>query len=428
MNFKRGFLFFQTIGFLFSVSVVQAEFSLPNHMESHFRPQIPWDQFAVDPRLRSNVEFWVRIYTRYTSREGLLHDAKYVDHVYEVIDLDQHAGDGESYLKKAKAKWKDLLLSVHRKGKNIESLTPDERRVYDLFEDVNEPNKFLNAASRKRMRFQQGQKEHFIEGYRQSGRYIPLMEEIFRKAGLPVELTRLPFVESSFNIHARSKVGASGIWQFMRSTGRLYLKVNEAVDERNDPIRAAEAAATLLKTNYDSLGKWPLAVTAYNHGRKGMMRAVRVVGSEELEDVVDSYRGATFGFASSNFFTELLAAVEAEKNAEKYFGKVDRFKPFSFYEVRIPDYINIAELARFMKFDIEAIRELNPGLSEAVFSQRLLVPAGYILRLPYPDASSPSREGMTKAFMAGYAEIPSVYKLPTQAFQKYAKRGRKVSW
>jgi membrane-bound lytic murein transglycosylase D len=396
---------------------------LVSRPEQHLRPIIPFEQFAVDARLRSNMNFWVQIYSKYSSSEGLIHDAKYIDHVYQVVDLKQGEGTFSQKIKRAKEKWKTLLLSVHRKQNAPETMTEEESQVYRLFADVNEPNKYLNAAGRKRLRFQLGQKDNFLEGYRQSGRYLSLMEEIFKNAGLPIELTRLPFVESSFNVRARSKVGASGIWQFMRSTGRLFLKVGEAVDERNDPIRATEAAALLLKGNYESLGKWPLAVTAYNHGRKGMMRAVRMVGSEELEDVVDSYKGRTFGFASGNFFTEFLAAVEVEKNAEKYFGKVERAKPIPFVEVRIPDYINLGELARFMKLDMPALRDLNPAVSEAVYTGKLLIPAGYSLRLPY-DGSAP-KETIVKAFLAGYSEIPSTYKLPAQPFAKYAKRSKR---
>jgi membrane-bound lytic murein transglycosylase D len=391
--------------------------------EQHLRPVIPFDQFSVDSRLRSNMNFWVQIYGKYTSREGLIHDAKYIDHVYQVLDLSQGEESSSQRIRKAKERWKSILLSVHRKQHAPETLTREERQVYELFADVNEPHKFLNAAGRKRLRFQLGQRDRFLEGYRQSGRYLPFMEEVFKGAGLPVELTRLPFVESSFNVRARSKVGASGIWQFMRSTGRLFLKVGEAVDERNDPIRATEAAALLLKGNYESLGKWSLAVTAYNHGRKGMMRAVRMVGSEELEDVVDSYKGRTFGFASGNFFTELLAAIEVERNAERYFGKVERAKPVDFLEVRIPDYINIVELVRFMRLDMAVIRELNPALTEAVYSGKLLIPAGYSFRLPF-DGSVP-KESQVRSFLAGYSEIPNTYKLPAQPFTKYARRGKR---
>ena len=83
----------------------------------------------------------------------------------------------------------------------------------------------------------------------------------------------LPHVESSFNAAAYSKVGAAGLWQFMRSTGRRYMRVDDAVDERLDPYRSTEAAAQLLAYNYRVLGSWPLALTAYNHGAAGMRRA-----------------------------------------------------------------------------------------------------------------------------------------------------------
>lgn len=415
--------FTHSMGLLGSLAPAIADINSFNRVEPHLRPLLPSDPFSVDTRLRPQVNFWIQIYSRYTSRQGLIHDAKYIDHIYEEVNFDQIPGSPSEYLKAAKQKWKTLLLSVHRKQNTPELLTQDEKKIYELFRDVNEPNKFLNAAGRKRLRFQQGQKNYFIEGYRQSGLYLGFMEQIFRDAGLPVELTRLPFVESSFNLRARSKVGASGVWQFMRSTARNFLKVNDAVDERNDPIRATEAAAMLLKGNYESLGKWSLAVTAYNHGRKGMMRATRMVGSEELEDVVDTYKSATFGFASGNFFSEFLAALEVERNAEKYLGKIEKLKPMDFFEVRIPDYIQMSELIRFMKLDPVGIRELNPGLTEAVFAGQLLVPAGYFLRI-YLDPSF-SKETATRAFLAGYSEIPSSYKLPTQPFRKYARRAKR---
>ncbi|MGZ3709690.1 MAG: transglycosylase SLT domain-containing protein, partial [Bdellovibrionota bacterium] len=343
-------------------------------VERHAFTITPPLQFSVDERLKRNVNFWVGIYTQYYTYQGLVHDAKYIDHVYQIMDLRAIHGSTSHATRVAKNHWKDVLLSVHRKQKQPESFTAEEKQVFDLYADVNEPNKFLNAAHRKRLRFQLGQKDRFLDGLYQSGRFLPAMEEIFRKEGLPVELTRLPFVESSFNLRARSKVGASGIWQFMRSTAKLFIRTNDILDERNDPIRATEAAAKLLKLNFESLGSWPLAVTAYNHGRKGMMRAVRRVGSDELEDLVTGYHSRSFGFASSNFFTELLAAIECEKNAEKYFGNVRRATPVQFAEVRIPDYIDIGDLAQFLKLDLDALRELNPGLSEGVFRGKNLIP------------------------------------------------------
>ena len=280
--------------------------------------------FAVDQRLKKNVDFWVSIYTQYDSSRGLLHDAKYIDHVYEVMDLRTGGAKSSKLVREHKKKWKAVLLSLHRKQGTSQALTDDEKRIFDLFQDVNEPNKFLNAAHRKRLRFQLGQKENFLDGIYQSGRFLPAMEQIFKKEGMPVELTRLPFVESSFNVKARSKVGASGIWQFMRSTGRLFLTVNEALDERNDPLKATEAAAKLLKLNFESLRNWPLAVTAYNHGRKGMMRAVRRVGSEELEELVTEYHARTFGFASGNFFTEAWPPLKWKNTRKSTLGRSRR--------------------------------------------------------------------------------------------------------
>lgn len=387
-------------------------------------------KFSVDDRLRKNVDFWISINTQYYTYQGLIHDAKYIDHVYEVLDLRGAPNNGFRLIKAAKRKWRDVLLSLHRKQKHPETWTDDEKHVAQLFEDVAEPNKFLNAAHRKRLRFQLGQKDHFLDGLVQSGRYLPRMEEVFRKEGMPIELTRLPFVESSFNVRARSKVGASGIWQFMRSTGRLFIKVNDAVDERNDPIRATEAAAKLLKLNYDSLGSWPLAVTAYNHGRKGMMRAVRKVGSEELEEVVNEYHSRSFGFASSNFFTELLASIEIERNAEKYFGKVERAKPLEGVEVTIPDFVSLMDLCKFLKLSPDDLRELNPALSEAVLAGALLIPSGYVLRLPVDRTLS--GDAQARLFLAGYSQIPDLYKLRTQRRlsrtellrQRGTKRGR----
>lgn len=368
------------------------------------------DAFVPWGGLRVQVDFWISIYSKYSTREGVVHDSKYIDKIYEVLDDPKKA-------KAAKRKWREVLLSVHRKlskGKDAD-LSEDEKRVVELFKDVGEPDKFLDAAHRKRLRFQLGQKDRFVEGLKASGRYLSRMEDIFRREGLPVELTRLPFVESSFDLRARSKVGASGVWQFMRSTGKHFLRINDAVDERNDPILATEAAAKLLKLNYEALGNWPLAVTAYNHGRQGMMRAVRKVSSDDLNEVIRSYRSRTFGFASGNFFACLLAAIEIERNVDRYFGEVQRDPLMEFYEVALPHYVDLGRLAHFLRLEIDGLRSLNPGLSEGVFSGKMRVPAKYRLKLPLGRESA---EEATKVFFAGYSEIPGVYKFKSQGARR----------
>ncbi len=392
--------------------------------EGTFLSLLPRYRFSVDDRLHKNVAFWVQIYTQYYTYQGVVHDAKYIDHVYEIIDLKNSAIKSSKISKNAKKKWKAILLSLHRKQFTHQKMTDEEKRVFEMYKDVSEPNKFLNAAHRKRLHFQLGQRDRFLDGLYQSGRFLPVMEALFKKEGLPLELTRLPFVESSFNIRAKSKVGASGIWQFMRSTGRLFLHINSAVDERNDPVLATAAAAKLLKMNYESLNNWPLAVTAYNHGRKGIMRAVQKVGSEDLEELVADYHGRSFGFASSNFFTELLAAIEVEKNAEKYFGNIERAKSIDHIEVKIPDFIDIRELIRRLKANTQEIMELNPSLTRLVFSGELLLPAGYYLRIP----SSPGQntEIALKTFWHTYDQIPQTFKLRGQRALKYGTKDRSL--
>ena len=127
----------------------------------------------------------------------------------------------------------------------------------------------------------------------------------------------MPHVESSFDPYAYSKVGAAGLWQFMRSTGRRFLRIDAAVDERLDPYRATEAAAQLLSYNYRLLGSWPLAITAYNHGAEGMRRAREQLGTDDIVRIVRDYHSPTFGFASRNFYVSFLAALTVSRRIPK---------------------------------------------------------------------------------------------------------------
>jgi membrane-bound lytic murein transglycosylase D len=125
-------------------------------------------------------------------------------------------------------------------------------------------------------------------------------------------------VESSFQHTARSSAGAVGVWQFTRSTGRKFLRVNAAVDERLDPVASARGAARYLREAHDVLGSWPLALTSYNHGVAGMARA-RAQFGDDFEAIVRAYDAPSFGFASKNFYAEYLAAREVATHPEVYF-------------------------------------------------------------------------------------------------------------
>jgi membrane-bound lytic murein transglycosylase D len=199
---------------------------------------------------------------------------------------------------------------------------------------------------------------------------------------VPPEIGALPHVESSFNPAAYSRVGAAGLWQFMPGTARRYMRVDGVVDQRLDPYSATEAAANLMLYNYRLLGTWPLAVTAYNHGPGGLKRAQDELGTSNIAVIVKHYQGATFGFASRNFYVAFLAALEVDRNAEKYFGPLTHLPETQSTVVALPDYVAVDALARAFKADLGALRVLNPALRPPVWNKTRLVPRGYALRIP----------------------------------------------
>ena len=361
--------------------------------------------FRVPAGLKDKVDFWKLIYHYYSVDQYVLHDSDY-NLIYKVVDVSDIHRKKVNYRAQRKAlaqrlgahkrELRALLTSVHQKRSHSESMTSEEKKLFDLFRKVENPQKFWIA--RYNIRSQLGQKERFQQGIIWAGRYLRMMEKIFQEEGVPMELTRLPFVESSFNIKARSKVGASGVWQFIRSTGRRYLSINAAVDERNDPIEATRASAKLLKANYGYLKSWPLAVTAYNHGAAGIQRAVRKVGTKDIIMIIDRYRSRTFGFASKNFYAEFLAALETELEYQKYFGALKTEAPLDFEEVDIQKYIGIHVLTRYTAISKEVLKRYNPGLTSYVFAGKKFIPPGYRLKLPH---------GAKEEFLAAYGEIPS---------------------
>jgi len=348
--------------------------------------------FPQPPSLRVAVNFWKNIFGKYSEHQILIVDAEHLGRVYAVLDYRDLVARGESAvtveqveragMADEKEHIHDLLIGLDARQGNDAGLTDEERRIWKLFAKNPSPGKFAAAADPSRIRAQRGLRERFAEGIRVSRRYLAEMEEIVRSEGLPVELTRLPLVESCFNIEAYSKVGAAGIWQFMRSTGRDYMHIGGVLDERRDPLRATRAAAEHLQANFAALGSWPLAITAYNHGRAGMMRAVSDTGTTDIGTIVHSYHGPLFGFASRNFYAEFLAAVAVEGAAEHYFGPLDFDTPFRGDEVRLEQALAGMVAASCAATSAAELAVLNPAVDSAVFRGRGNIPRGYLLRVP----------------------------------------------
>jgi membrane-bound lytic murein transglycosylase D len=338
------------------------------------------DPFPLYPCIEPNVRFWIDAYSKYPTTKGILHDGTMLNIVYDVIDLLPQEGPratkiNTKRIKEAKKKYERILEKL---AQNPSSQDPDARRIAALFgPDAGRPT-FRKAM--RNIRCQLGQKDRFREGVVFSGAYIEKIKEIFRSQGLPEDLAYLPHVESSFNPRAYSKLGAAGIWQFTHPTGKRFLTVDYTQDERRDPLRSSRAAAQLLKRNYEKLGTWPMAITAYNHGLPGILRAKRRKGSYEA--IFEGYKSNRFRFASRNFYSEFLAAREVAKNYELYFGAIELQKPVETREVLLQGYASVSDLSRYFGVDVETIRELNPALRPPVFNDQKYVPKGYALRLP----------------------------------------------
>ena len=336
--------------------------------------------FVRPEEIEPDVRFWARVYTEVTTNGGFVHDDRHLGVVYEVITFPENLAPSERSrrVERAKDKYRAVLKRLAHGGPSPD---PDlDSRVRTLWPENTSARALEEAA--EGVRFQLGQADRFREGLIRAGAYEAHIAETFANCGLPAELAALPHVESSFNPDAYSKVGAAGLWQFMRSTGRRYMRIDAVVDERMDPYRATDAAAQLLEFNYKLLGTWPLALTAYNHGASGMRRAKEKQRTDDIVTIIRKHKSRTFGFASRNYYMAFLAALEVDRDAEKYFGPLARHVEVKARTVAVPAYIPVNALERVFTIDRDHLRSLNPALTSAVWEGDRYVPKGYLLRLP----------------------------------------------
>ena len=301
------------------------------------------DPFPLLPGLEKPVEFWKKIFTEYSLSQLVFFDPLDMGNIYEVLDV------GE--------------------GNRSQSFIDGERERIAA----------AHGVDVERVKAQRGIKEQMMEGLKRSGRYMQHIEQIFRGKNLPVELGYLPLVESSFDINARSSVGAMGMWQFMRTTGKEFsLRIDRVMDERKDPLESTRAAAALLDQNYQILGNWPLALTAYNYGAGGLVRAVTEIQSDNLVDLIQNYNNPYWGFAPKNFYAEFLAAIDIAKNVDQYFPGLQLHPAVTINEIALKKVSSLISLAQSTGFTLQEFLEWNPALSRGM----RVVPAGYRVKLP----------------------------------------------
>jgi membrane-bound lytic murein transglycosylase D len=377
------------------------------------------DVFPIPSELKPNVAFWVDVFTKYTKDQAILHDNEVPLRIYSIVDVKGLSRDipGErkkrdSLIERETKQIISLLKRLADPERTDTMMTAQELKIRVLFDGHAKPGDFLKAA--ENIRSQGGLRESFTEGLIRSGRYMDAVRRIFEDRGLPGELVYLPHVESSYNWRAVSKAGAVGVWQFTKSTGRIFLTVDDAIDERRDPLLSADAAARLLKRNYEVTGKWPLAVTAYNHGLLSIRRAMDTLATDDLMRIIRSYDHKPFGFASKNFYAEFLAAVEVAENPSPYFGDLIFDPPVEFRGEELPVPVMLAAAQRAFHCGRDTLAALNPAFLPAVLNGRMAIPRGYRLRLP-ADAD----------VAAAYETLTSEGYLPRGACRAWCKGSEK---
>jgi membrane-bound lytic murein transglycosylase D len=330
--------------------------------------------------LEPDIAFWRTVFGEATANDFLVHDNRYLGVIYEKFSLP--AGTSDSHRRRrmedARLRYERALRSIAARPRG--SLKPEERRILAHW-PAGISNDSLREAAR-RVRVQQGVANRFEEGLVRAGRWQDHIRLSLRESGVPESLAALPHVESSFNPDARSFVGAVGLWQFTSGTGRKFMRIDAAVDERRDPYRSSEAAARLLRSNYNILKSWPLAITAYNHGAGGMRRAVRTLGTRDIETIVRRYDSPSFGFASRNFYVSFLAADDVDREAARYFGAIAKDRPRDYNEIVLSRHVDAGTLARSLGVPQVTLQATNPSLLPPVWKGRVPVPRGYTVRLP----------------------------------------------
>lgn len=220
--------------------------------------------------------------------------------------------------------------------------------------------------------------------YGLSNYYFPIFEEALERYKLPHELKYLPIIESALNPKAFSRAGASGLWQFMIGTGKLYgLEINSYIDERNDPIKSSDAAARYLRDLYDIYGDWHLVIAAYNCGPGNINKAVRRNGgTQNYWSIYYSLPRETRGY-----IPVFIAATYMMNYGKEHMLKAaePRFKTVT-DTVEVHNYLNFEQLAAVMNIPVEELRQLNPQYRRDIIPAKPDKP--YILKLPAESVSA----------------------------------------
>jgi len=207
------------------------------------------------------------------------------------------------------------------------------------------------------------EKKFFIESYKRSGKYRSFIVPALREAGLPVELSWLPLIESGFKVvKALSRARALGLWQFIPSTGYKFgLKRDKYIDERMDPVKATRAAISYLKELHQIFGDWTTVLAAYNCGEGKVLRVIRTQNINYLDNFWDLYE--RLPVETARYVPRFMATLHIVKNLEKYgLGSIPVDPPLEYETVTVSRQVRLKDIAKKIGVTENTLKELNPEL------------------------------------------------------------------
>lgn len=352
--------------------------------------------FEVPPGLEDTVKFWVHVFGVYDKNHVIFYNKDDVSIVYSVLDFSDlaemnpqsAAGIMNQMVKQESVRLAQVLEKVarHVDDKDEEEistkLSPEEARILVLLRKNGDHIGIKSSELKTSLTQRPGFAHRMRQAIAASGAYMPEMRRIFEERGLPMELTVLPFIESAFSVKAYSSASAAGLWQFIPATGRNYLRIDQYVDERYDPILATYAAASHLAREFKLFNDWPLTINGYNTGPGRMQQAVRELKTTDIALISKYFRGAGYGFDSRNYYPEFLAALEIYENRETYFGDIAEAAPEAYDYLTMPIATNLKRLFRSAGVSESLMAALNPGLKPEVIAGLKDLPKGYLLKVP----------------------------------------------
>lgn len=286
-------------------------------------------EFQVSSYLRPRVVFWMNVFARYTSQIRVVHDRNNVGIIYGYIDLRPifrlygKTGVAESKALRIENKVVSILkrkiLEASGHTRVSSSNDDDVQALKTFITNVGAVDYKSTLLLNENIRTQTGQRDSFLAASERARNLLPHIESVFKRNNLPGSLGHIPFIESSFNVRAQSKIGAMGIWQFTPETAREYIHPDEE-KSWSDPLKQTQSASRLLRNYRSVLPDWGTTITSYNSGIGRVRRLLEKHKLKNIDQLIAQENTSNgLGFAGKNFYAEFLAVTIIQAYKEEIF-------------------------------------------------------------------------------------------------------------